>query len=502
MQQNRWRISRLDIGSRRWWCVALSLCLLTACSLSRDPKYLLDLEKKESVGSGWPAADVRFQEADHPPIAVTLPAVPGAELVDFDQLCMTCHETYAKTFGHSIHHAQKCEDCHGQASLHLQSRGKLPGSVLNFRKLTKAERSEVCLKCHAQNHCEPAANWRVSAHAHNGVACTDCHTAHYNVPAGTNPLDGRITQNSSDAEIQLAAYTLKEEAKPLSALEQADIRAASNHLGAVAPQVCYRCHGSMARFENLAHPHQMLGQHAFTCSTCHDPHGNIRQSTRTELCLQCHQNAPTMAWHSSTHSLAGVACTDCHNPHPNTFAQQTVGIAHTNISRQKRMPMSVDEPNACYKCHPKVYAENAMPSHHPIKEGKIVCSDCHDGHGQAQGNLNQPTLNQVCYRCHADKQGPFVNEHAPVTQDCGICHSAHGTVANNLLHQPATFLCLRCHSGHRVGPTSGAHTFGGLPDTGNNAAMQQAFFSDCTQCHSQIHGSDLPSPRNPHALLR
>ena len=79
----------------------------------------------------------------------------------------------------------------------------------------------------------------------------------------------------------------------------------------------------------------------------------------------------------------------------------------------------------------------------------MVCSDCHDAHGEAEKGLREPTVNLLCYRCHAEKQGPFAYEHPPVTEDCGICHEPHGTVTNNLLRQPATFLCLRCHSGHR-----------------------------------------------------
>ena len=78
----------------------------------------------------------------------------------------------------------------------------------------------------------------------------------------------------------------------------------------------------------------------------------------------------------------------------------------------------------------------------------MVCSDCHDPHGQETGNLKEATVNLVCYRCHAEKQGPFAFEHPPVRENCCICHKPHGAVANNLLKQPPTFLCLRCHAGH------------------------------------------------------
>ena len=162
------------------------------------------------------------------------------------------------------------------------------------------------------------------------------------------------------------------------------------------------------------------------------------------------------------------------------------GINHHTVTRPQRMPMSVQEPEVCYKCHPRIYGLNALPSHHPIKEGKMVCSDCHDGHGQLEGNLKADRINDLCWKCHAEKQGPFAFEHPPVTENCAYCHEPHGTVANSLLRQPATFLCLRCHTGKR-------RHHGGI-DVDGSQINQEGFYTDCLQCHSQIHGSDLPAP--------
>ena len=112
-----------------------------------------------------------------------------------------------------------------------------------------------------------------------------------------------------------------------------------------------------------------------------------------------------MAWHASTHERYGVACTDCHNPHPHANVQQVVNINHYGVEQPKRLAMSVQEPEACYKCHQKIFAQNHLPSHHPIMEGKMVCSDCHDPHGQLEKNLKAETINQLCYKCHAEKTG-------------------------------------------------------------------------------------------------
>jgi DmsE family decaheme c-type cytochrome len=304
-------------------------------------------------------------------------------------------------------------------------------------------------------------------------------------PATTEP--GETARNAQGLPIALVQFE--------QPVDQPSLRGTSNNLAAVAPYVCYKCHTDMPTYQQIAGPHQILGQNGFNCTTCHDPHGKIREESRSELCLQCHKSgSPAMAWHSSTHNIAGVACTDCHNPHPKTNVPQIVNISHTDIKRPKRLMMSVQEPETCYKCHQKIFSLNALPSHHPIKEGKMVCSDCHDGHGQREGNLKGETLNLVCYKCHADKQGPFVYEHPPVTENCAYCHEPHGTVANNLLRQPTTFLCLRCHTGHRR-HHSGANINGNMDN-------QLGFYTDCTQCHTQIHGSDLRGPRRSHDFMR
>lgn len=485
--------------------------------------------RERQLSSGWPKANARWQEAQFTALKVDVPQVPDAERVGEVDFCATCHEGYTKSFlAANVHRQQLCEDCHGPASRHLETRGQEPGLILSFKTMTPEQRSEMCLKCHENAH-GPGTEWRRSVHAHEGVACTDCHRAHYDVPAGT-PATQVASISGSDAHLLMArAQSLEPlqstSAEPVGAtpnasaeveagatsaplvLSQAQepeklpsLAGTSNNLGAMAPQVCYQCHDAQRSLEEVAHPHQIGGVNGFNCTTCHDPHGNIVPETRKDNCLECHKGAPTTAWHSSIHELSGVACTDCHNPHPRLDEPTVVDVSHTHVDRLSKLPMAVDEPFTCYQCHEKIYGLNALPSHHPIKEGKMVCTDCHDPHGRREGNLKEETVNLVCWRCHSETQGPFVYEHPPVTEDCTICHQPHGTVENNLLRQPATFLCMRCHSGHRSGP--GFHDSALLPDIGQNPDLQRAFFTDCTQCHVQIHGSDLPSPREPHVFMR
>ena len=460
---------------------ALALALLSlglsGCGFVADGQRRLD----DWLGPGWPKPNNFFREAALPVLRANLPVVDGANWVDDDAQCASCHRTHVESFRQNVHYGlrqgESCEACHGPCSKHVDTDGKKPALVWSFKSLSPAQRSEICLRCHEENACKTNSSWRTSVHAHRGVSCLDCHTAHHGQPTRTSADTEPSAAGSSGPAANPLAGPAAESAPPAP---PGDLW---SNLGAVAPQVCYRCHGDMADLARIAGPHQIGGPNNFNCTSCHDAHGRILQASRTDLCLTCHQrHSPTMAWHSSIHAIAGVTCTDCHNPHPRSNVPQLVDISHTSVRRPERHPMSVQQPEACYKCHPEIYGLSNLPSHHPLLERKLLCSDCHDAHGQTEGGLREPTVNQVCYRCHAEKQGPFAYEHPPVTEDCAICHEPHGTVTNNLLRQPATFLCLRCHAGHRSqnrqidGPSAGS--------------LREALYADCTQCHAQIHGSD------------
>lgn len=495
---------------RRTLVIACSLLVLTvaACGYSgRDER-----RTETYIEPGWPKPNNPFQQAQLPVIQVSLTTIEGAEYVNDDELCLTCHKVYTETFQNNvhrgIHEGQSCEACHGPASRHLETRGREPGLLWSFKTMAPAQASEVCLKCHEQNTCSPGAQWRTSVHAHKGLTCTNCHTAHYNVPPGSAPVNEPDFAAVEQARaVRLVSFQENGQEDRLPSL-----RGTSHNLNAVSPNVCYRCHGDMHEMQTIAGPHQICGPNGFNCTTCHDAHGKLLEYSRQELCMQCHKaGSPTMAWHSSTHSLFGVACTDCHNPHPRQSVERFPNISYTNITRPVRRVMGVQEPEACYKCHPDIFGQTNLPYHHPIREGKMVCSDCHDAHGQMEGGLNAETVNLLCWRCHADKQGPFTYEHPPVVENCSICHEPHGTVAPDLLHQSPTFLCLRCHNGHRTALHGhpGAHVPPNAPpqpglraDIDRNPALRQALYSDCMSCHTQVHGSDLPSSHLPGAMFR
>ena len=200
----------------------------------------------------------------------------------------------------------------------------------------------------------------------------------------------------------------------------------------------------------------------------------------SDKCLSCHQDSAMAHWQSSGHGMGDVSCTSCHNIHSGSMKPAT---------------------ELCYSCHSDVEAEMMLPSHHPVTEGKMSCTSCHNPHGSPADNMikSDERLNDLCLSCHAQYQGPFIFEHAPVVEDCGSCHSPHGSIANNMLTENEPFLCLQCHEMHfhtgAVGmPTTTVVQRGEvLENPHTKDGWKMAFATKCTQCHVTIHGSDLPS---------
>jgi DmsE family decaheme c-type cytochrome len=226
------------------------------------------------------------------------------------------------------------------------------------------------------------------------------------------------------------------------------------------------------------------GCHGISDSHLEDPdnnapdvvYGGDRTSpveTQNASCLACHQGDKQTWWAGSEHDDADLTCSACHTVHVNN-----------NLTAD---PIAVS--GLCYECHAQVRSAARMRSRHPIEEGRTACVDCHNPHGSStEALLAEPTLNDNCYRCHAEKRGPFLFEHAPVTEDCSHCHQPHGSINDALLTARTPFLCQQCHSAafHPSLPTTGS----GLP---GGSANQNLLSKNCLNCHSQVHGSNHPS---------
>ena len=385
-----------------------------------------------ALNPGWPKPHEQFIQVAYQEVRATLPKVEGAEYVNDDELCGSCHGAYASSFAaKNVHRGDGCESCHGPASKHLETKGKEPGMIFSFKNVNPAVRAEACLKCHEENRCSAGTQWRTSKHAHCGVSCVDCHRAHYDVPPGTPVVTEQRNvrleprgPRSSPAISGRSPIRMRASNRRLRRLRRRALSAAAatgrRTAGRRAPPGKKSCRRSAAprttwapwrrtsataatadkQLQEVAGPHQICGPNGFNCTTCHDPHGQISEESRQGP-------VPAVPQRRADHGLALVDARPATAwPAPiatirirGRCVPQFVNIDHTQVTRPKRLPMSVQEPEACYKCHPKIYGLNALPSHHPIKEGKMVCSDCHDAHGQTgeepQGGDGEPAVLQV-----------------------------------------------------------------------------------------------------------
>ncbi|WP_286828844.1 MULTISPECIES: DmsE family decaheme c-type cytochrome [Kordiimonas] len=262
----------------------------------------------------------------------------------------------------------------------------------------------------------------------------------------------------------------------------------------VGMAVCADCHTLAA--EHWAHTvHARPSGTQIECESCHgpgsahiqapdDPLSIVRFSRTSEhsiqtqngQCLACHDGGKRLHWHASVHETADLACSDCHNP--------MASISGRNLLARE----SVND--TCMMCHRETRIDFNRRSHMPLFEGKVGCLDCHNPHGSAFDMLlHTPTVNETCYSCHAEKRGPFLFEHAPVSDNCLTCHSPHGSNHEKLLVTARPLLCQQCHS--MSGHINELITSGFLPDA--RFPDPRLVGRSCQNCHSQIHGSNHPA---------
>lgn len=236
-----------------------------------------------------------------------------------------------------------------------------------------------------------------------------------------------------------------------------------------------------------------FGAGQLQCESCHGPGaqhardskassivsfkagGKATLEQRNQTCLSCHEGGTRHAWQASAHDRSKVACSDCHKVHDR---------------HGDPMKVKARETAQCLTCHTSQRADFHKTSSHPLRTGKMACSDCHSAHGSsAPAMLAKATVNQTCTSCHADKRGPLLWEHAPVTEDCSLCHKPHGSVRPALLTKSARLLCQSCHSA--AGHPAVARTPQSLPG-GNAGGAAFTVLGSCTNCHTQVHGSNHP----------
>ena len=204
---------------------------------------------------------------------------------------------------------------------------------------------------------------------------------------------------------------------------------------------------------------------------------------RSQTCLTCHQGGKRIHWQTGLHATRDVACTACHQVH----------------AAQDRVRVKVEQGDVCFSCHTEIRQMVNRQSHHPVREGKVTCSDCHNAHGTAgEKSLVRDSVNDTCYVCHMEKRGPFVRTHQPVQENCALCHNPHGSVQDNLLKARGPFLCQQCHE-----PTSHRGNVAGMTGTGGTSSgIGITLARNCLNCHTNIHGTNNPRDTSNERTFR
>jgi DmsE family decaheme c-type cytochrome len=272
------------------------------------------------------------------------------------------------------------------------------------------------------------------------------------------------------------------------------------------PPVCVKCH--KGAWEGLAQTKHAVWGDARTpfgsgreCQACHgDATEHLKGPTKNPIpqrfgkqgpaeaqnqaCVTCHQAGGRIHWQGSMHATQDVTCTTCHQVH----------TAHDRV-RDK-----LEEAYVCFTCHKDQRAQINRPYRHPIREGIISCSDCHNPHGTVgPAMVKRDTISDTCYVCHMEKRGPFVRNHPPVQENCAICHNPHGSTNPGMLRLRQPYLCQDCHE-----PTSHRGTVpGNVFGSGTGTPRGVVLARGCTNCHTNIHGSNNPSdPTNTRGFRR
>jgi len=233
------------------------------------------------------------------------------------------------------------------------------------------------------------------------------------------------------------------------------------------------------------------------CEACHGPgkdhaeaggdktkirrFSSLSPRQASETCSSCHFRTEHTFWSGSQHDQRSVGCTTCHSIHAAAGEKQLKAASETEL---------------CSQCHRTIVNKQLKYSHMPVREGKLTCSSCHNVHGSSNVKLLRAggSVSESCYTCHAEKRGPTLWEHPPVTENCATCHDPHGSNNPRMLVAKQPFLCQRCHVTSRHPPT----VYEGYL-LNNSTNGNKIYGRSCVVCHQQVHGSNAPSGK---AFLR
>ncbi|HKW96459.1 MAG TPA: DmsE family decaheme c-type cytochrome [Bryobacteraceae bacterium] len=315
-------------------------------------------------------------------------------------------------------------------------------------------------------------------------------------PPGARPSRAGLPQALAVAAAILFSGALAPGQEPAAQPKPAEENKPATYVGSEACQLCHEdIYKAFQKNPHIAvERDKKRGWETRACESCHGPGSKHTETTSAadirnpaklapaetdKGCLSCHLNQPTHVGRvQNSHARNQVSCVACHSIHKSP--EQLV----------ERRPKAVNA--QCAGCHTAVWASFNRPHKHKLPEGAMSCVDCHNPHGSVlPRHIQTVSANEPgCLKCHGDKRGPFVFEHAPVRlEGCTACHEPHGSANPRMLaRHEVRLMCLECHANT---PTEAASTktVGGVPPAFHNLLIPR--FQNCTVCHVKIHGSNV-----------
>ena len=193
--------------------------------------------------------------------------------------------------------------------------------------------------------------------------------------------------------------------------------------------------------ETLLMPGPVIADHAEYETTCASCHVRLRDTTQTQLCLDCHEEVAAdvtagTGYHGRIPNLATGECRACHKEHLGRDADVVQLDRDTFNHDATDRPLAGAHVGArCESCHVDGLA---------FREAPTQCYACH-----AEDDAHGGELGENCDSCHAETAWgdadfdhsttdfPLVGSHVDV--DCSSCHA-------NQRYDGLPTNCAACHS--------------------------------------------------------
>jgi DmsE family decaheme c-type cytochrome len=267
--------------------------------------------------------------------------------------------------------------------------------------------------------------------------------------------------------------------------------------GYVGEDTCLTCHEDQKKgyhgspHGRAANPRSPMATKG--CESCHGPGQahvdgggdktkiinpkTLSPREASETCLSCHNRSGHNDFAGGKHDSRSLSCVTCHSVH------------QPKSEKAQLKTETIEE--TCVQCHRQQVNKVQKSSHMPVGSlngNKMQCTTCHNPHGSQNVKMLREgnSVNEACATCHAEKRGPFLWDHQVTRESCTTCHDAHGSNNERMLVAKEPMLCQRCH-------VSSRHPATIYDQAQVNSRSNRVMGRSCTQCHSQVHGSNHPS---------